>query len=274
MFQHRTDGSALTNALVIFEVVFHSVVRSVRSKHNNAMIALIQSILQSVAFILAFYFMMTIIPGGRSAAVRGDFLLFMMTGVFLFLTHTKTLGAVAGADGPASPMMQHAPMNTAIAILSAAIGALYLQVLTMLVVLFVYHTAFTPITIEEPIPAFGMFLLAWISGAAMGLVLYVLKPWFPGFVGIVTMIYQRSSMLFSGKMVLASSLPGYILPMFSWNPLFHVIDQTRGFVFINYNASVTDWHYTAWLALVFFVLGMMGEFYTRKSASISWNARR
>lgn len=274
MFQHRSDQTPFSRALTLSEVVYHAVVRSVRSKHNNAVLALVINIFQSAMFVLAFYFLMSIIPGGRGNAVRGDFLLFMMSGVFLFMSHTKTMGAVVGADGPSSPMMQHAPMNTSIAILSAAIGALYVQTLSMLVILFIYHAAFQPITIEEPIAAFGMMLLAWVSGAAIGLVLYVIKPWMPGIVGIITMIYQRSNMFFSGKMMLAGTLPGYMLPLFMWNPLFHTIDQARGHVFINYTATVTDWHYTAWIALIFGVIGMMGEFYTRRMASASWNARR
>jgi hypothetical protein len=35
--------------------------------------------------------------------------------------------------------MKHAPMNTAIAIASAALGALYIQVLTLIVILAVYQ---------------------------------------------------------------------------------------------------------------------------------------
>jgi len=273
MFQYRKDRSALSRAVTLSEVLFHSVVRSVRSKHNNAFMALALNIVQAVMFVMFFYFMFSVL-GMRGGAIRGDFLLYMMSGVFLFMTHTKTVGAVVGAEGPSSPMMQHAPMNTTIAIFSAALGALYLQVLSMLIILFAYHVAFTPIHIEEPIPAFGMLLLSWASGAAIGLLLYVLKPWLPGLIGIISTIYQRSNMLFSGKMVLANTLPGYMLPMFIWNPLFHTIDQARGFIFINYNPQVTSWHYTAWLALVFLVLGMMGEFYTRRAVSLSWSARR
>ncbi len=273
MFQYRTDKSALTRALTLGEVVFHCVVRSVRAKHNNAFFALGQNIMQAVMFLAFFYFMLTFM-GTRSAAIRGDFLLYLMSGVFLFMTHTKTVAAVVGAEGPSSPMMQHAPMNTTIAIVSAAVATLYVQTLSMVIILFIYHVAWTPIHIEEPVPAYGMLLLSWVSGAAIGLLLYVIKPWMPGVIGIISSIYQRSNMLFSGKMVLANSLPGYWLPMFIWNPLFHTIDQARGFIFINYNPKNTWWEYTAWLALVFVVLGLMGEFYTRRTASLSWSARR
>jgi ABC-type polysaccharide/polyol phosphate export permease len=75
-------------------------------------------------------------------------------------------------------------------------------------------------------------------------------------------------------MFLANNLPAYMLPIFSWNPLFHTIDQARGYVFINYNPMNTNWHYTLWVGIVLTMIGLMGEFYTRRHASLSWSARR
>ncbi|MBY6056522.1 ABC transporter permease [Leisingera daeponensis] len=273
MFQQRTRPSWMSGFFTLTEVVFHSVVRSVRSKHNNAFVALGLNLLQTVLFVAAFYVMFSLL-GLRGSAIRGDFLLYVMSGVYLFMVHTKTVSAVAGAEGPSSPMMQHAPMNTMVAILSAAIGALYIQVLSLFTILFAYHVAYTPVHIEEPIPAFGMVLLAWVTGVGVGLVFLVLKPWAPSFVSILTMIYQRANMIASGKMFLANTLPSFMLAMFDWNPLFHCIDQSRGFVFINYNPHFSSWEYAAWVALVLIVIGLMGEFYTRRHASLSWNARR
>ncbi|MEM6304822.1 MAG: ABC transporter permease [Pseudomonadota bacterium] len=262
-------GSAMSFA----ELVYHSIVRSIRKQHNNAFIAIFINMLQAILFVLAFYAMFSIL-GMRGAALRGDFLLYIMSGIFLYLTHIKALGAVAGSEGPASPMMQHAPMTTAIAIASAALGALYIQVLSCFVILYVYHVAFVPITIEEPIEAFGMLLLAWFTGCALGMVMLAVKPWFPTFVSIFTQIYQRANMIASGKMFVANMLPGYMIAMFDWNPLFHAIDQSRGYVFLNYNPRYSTWEYAFWVGVVLLVIGLMGEFYTRKHASLSWNARR
>jgi ABC-type polysaccharide/polyol phosphate export permease len=274
MFQTtRRKQGPIGSALRIFELVYHSVVRSIRKGHNNAFLAIGTNLLQSIIFVLAFYFMF-IVLGLRGSAIRGDFLLYIMSGIFLFMTHTKTMAAVVGSEGPASPMMQHAPMNTIIAIASAAVGALYIQVLSMAVILFIYHVAFTPILIEEPFPAFGMLMIAWFTGAAIGIVLLALKPWAPQFVTIFNTVYQRVNMIASGKMFVANTLPSFMLTLFDWNPLFHCIDQARGFIFINYNPRYTDWHYAVWVGIVLLMIGLMGEFYTRRHASISWSARR
>jgi ABC-type polysaccharide/polyol phosphate export permease len=101
-----------------------------------------------------------------------------------------------------------------------------------------------------------------------------MKPWAPGFVGMLTTVYQRASMICSGKMFVANTLPGFMIAMFDWHPLFHTIDQARGFVFINYFPRNSDYMYTLYLGLTFIMIGMMGEFYTRQYASSSWSARQ
>ncbi|UWR22521.1 ABC transporter permease [Sulfitobacter sp. S190] len=274
MFQPiRRNRSKLTVILVMMELVYHSIVRSVRKSHNNAFIALGVNLLQAIIFVAAFYVMFSIL-GLRGAAIRGDFLIYIMSGIFLYMTHTKALGAVVGSEGPASPMMQHAPMNTIISISSAALGSLYIQLLTLGLILFCYHVAYKPLEIDDPAGAMGMLILAWFTGLALGLVLLAIKPWFPTFVSIFTTIYQRANMIASGKMFVANTLPGFMLAMFDWNPLFHTIDQARGYTFINYNPRYSDPMYALWVGVILVMIGLMGEFYTRRHASVSWGARR
>ena len=273
MFQATRPRSTSRSALRLADLIYHATVRQVRRDHGNAVIGLLLNILQTVTFVLAFYFLFSVL-GLRGAAIRGDFLLYIMSGIFLFMTHTKAMGAVVGSEGPASPMMKHAPMNTIVAIASAALASLYIQVLSMVVVLWVYHAAFQPITIHQPVPAMGMVLLAWFSGVAIGMVFLALKPWMPDVVKVVSSVYGRANMIASGKMFVANAMPGYILVFFTWNPLFHCIDQARGFVFINYNPHFSNVAYPLVLSLVLMFIGLLGEFTTRRTASLSWEARR
>ncbi len=273
-FQSRRKATGgLSTALEIAEVVYHSTVRSVRKKHSNAFIALGVNMLQVVIFVGVFYLMFSIL-GLRGAAIRGDFLVYIMSGIFLFMTHVKTLQAVVASEGPANPMMQHAPMNTIISICSAALGALYIQILSLFLILFGYHVGVTPVEIDKPISAFGMLMIAWFAGLALGIVLLALKPWFPTVVQVLSVLYMRANMIASGKMFVANSLPSFMLAMFDWNPLFHLIDQARGFAFINYVPRYSNWEYAITVALILVMLGLMGEFYTRRHASASWEARR
>jgi ABC-type polysaccharide/polyol phosphate export permease len=274
MFRHTThDRTILGQGFATLELIYHVAVRNLRKSHNNAVLGLVMSIVQSVMMLVIMYAMMSVF-GMRKIAVRGDFLLYVMSGVFLFMTHIKAIGAVSHADGPTSQMMMHAPMNPIISIMGAALASLYQQALSASVILFVYHTVWTAISIEDPVGMLGMFVLSWFSGVGIGMVFLSAKPWQPELVGILVMIYQRANVIASGKMMLANNVSPSRRAWFDWNPLFHTIDQARGFIFLNYTPRYTDYIYAIEYALVCIMLGLMAEFFTRQHASASWNKRR
>lgn len=273
MFQATTRSNRARGFVAMIELIYHSIVRDVRRTHRNAFVGLLMNMMQTIVFVLAFYAMFSLL-GMRGAAIRGDFLLYIMSGIFLFMTHTKGMSAVVSSEGPASPMMQHAPMTTFIAIMASALSSLYLQILSLATVLFLYHVLVTPVVIDQPFGALGMLLAAWFSGCAVGMIFLALKPWAPDIVTVATNIYARVNMVASGKMFVANSLPSSMLVLFDWNPLFHTIDQARGYIFLHYNPHFSSSIYPVYVALALLMLGMMGEFYTRKNASLSWNAGR
>ncbi|MEZ5911080.1 MAG: ABC transporter permease [Paracoccaceae bacterium] len=272
MFRIEGRRSAFHGALKLAEVIYHASVRSVRKSQGNAVIGLIINIVQSLVMLLVLYAMFSLL-GMRGNAIRGDYFLYLMSGIFLFMAHNKTLKAVSKADSSTSSMMLHAPMTTFVAIAAAAIGALYQQFLAMFVILFVYHVAVAPVYIDDPAGAVAMILLAWFSGIAIGLLFYAANPWWPAGVGIISSIYMRANMITSGKMFVANNLPNWQIQLFDWNPLFHAVDQERGFVFLNYFPRTTSVMYPLYFSLACLVIGVMAEFFTRQRASASWSLR-
>jgi len=273
MFQPQIQKTTTRTFFGMAELIYHSIVRDVRKTHSNAVVGLLMNMMQTVVFVLTFYAMFFFL-GMRGAAIRGDFLLYIMSGIFLFMCHTKAVSAVVGSEGPASAMMRHAPMNTVISITAAAVSSLYLQLLSLFFVLFIYHVAVTPVVIDQPIGALAMLLVAWLSGVGVGMIFLAMKPWAPDAVKLLVSIYSRANMIASGKMFVANSLPSSMLVLFDWNPLFHTIDQARGYIFLHYNPHFSSPTYPFYVAIALVLLGLMGEFYTRKSASISWGASR
>jgi ABC-type polysaccharide/polyol phosphate export permease len=273
MFEQRLNRSRLGSAIAIAELIYHASVHSIRKSHRNALMSIGLNMLQAIIFVLSFYAMFEIL-GLRRNTIRGDFLLYIMSGIFLFMTHVKTIGAISGAEGATSAMMKHAPMNTAVTIGAAALSTLYIQVLSLTLILFIYDVVFQPITIDQPVYAFGMLLMSWFTGIGIGLVFLALKPWAPQFVSVFSQVYQRANMIASGKMFVANSLPAYMVAMFDWNPLFHAIDQCRGYVFLNYTPHNTSIEYPLYVGIGLVMVGLMGEFYTRRHASVSWDAKR
>ena len=274
MFQQITKrDNAAAGTLATLELIYHLTVRQIRKSHRNAVVGLATEILQAVIFIAALYLMFSLL-GARSSAIRGDFLLYLMTGICAFLAHIRALASISGAEGVTSSMMKHRSLNSVVIIVSAALASLYLQVLSVCVVLFGVHVLFHPLELHDPFSAMGVFILAWFSGACNGMLFRAIKPWYPSASNIIQMIYMRVNMIFSGKMFVANTLPAYMLPWFEWNPLFHAIDQIRGYIFINYFPRYTDWTYIIWFGLAVLVIGMLGENYSRKHASISLASRQ
>ena len=274
MFYFKRSQTLLGSAFTTAELVFHAVVRNVRSQHSNAVLAIVVSILQILVMAVVFYTIMTFMGRGGITKIRGEFVLYVLSGVFLFITHIQSIGAMAGVGAGNNPMMLHSPMNVMVMMLAAAFGTLYTQLTAVLIILFIYSVAVNPLEIQDPGGAFGMFILAWFTGCAIGLVFLSLKPWFPKTTEMVSNIYRRLNMIFSGKMFVANALGGSMLMMFAWNPLFHIIDQCRGYVFRNYFPRNTNWEYALWVGIVLLMIGLMAEFFTRQHVSKSWDARR
>ncbi len=274
MFRHKPiERSALGTAFETLELIFHAAIRNLRKSHANAVLGLSISILQALIMVLVMYFLFDLL-GMRRIAVRGDFMLYVMSGVFMFMTHVKAIGAVASADGGSSPMMMHAPMNPIISICGAALSSLYEQVLAASVILFAYHSLFTPISIEFPVGMMGMFLLSWFCGVGIGMIFLAATPWQPDTVKIIRTLYQRANMIASGKMLLANNTKSDLRALFDWNPLFHTIDHARGFIFLNYVPRYTSIEYAVKFGLICIMIGLMAEFFTRQHISASWNKRR
>ncbi|PRY75681.1 ABC-type polysaccharide/polyol phosphate export permease [Yoonia maritima] len=273
MFQTRRNASTAGSLFSNLELIYHVTVRTVRGGNRNAVVGLVITVLQSMVMVAVFLLMYMVI-GMRSSPIRGDFLLYIMSGVLLFRAHIQTVKAVQGAGGALAPMMLYAPMNPIVTMTSAALAELYQQTLSIIIVLTIYHCAFTPISIDNPIGAMGMLLLAWFSGIGVGIVFLAITPWFPRTMGIVGQMYRRLNMIASGKMFLVNSLPASMIAMFDWNPLFHIIDQNKGFVFLHYNPHFTTISYPLYVSLTLLVIGMMGMFFTRQHVSASWSAGR
>ena len=253
-------------------LVYHGTVRKVRSSKGNAIQALLMEILQSATVVIFFYVLITFL-GMRGVAVRGSFVLYVLTGAFLFLTHNKAISAVGGG-GPTNPMLKHAPVSTLMLIVSGAFASLYVQILAVLVITFIANVLIDPFTVYNLRGVTLCFIIAWFSGCAIGIIFLSLRPFFPATIKIIEQVYKRANMIFSGKMFLANTLPGYMLMWFNWNPLFHTIDQARGYAFVNYTPHYTNLQYPMYLSPVLICVGMMLEHGARTYVSASWSKRR
>lgn len=237
-------------------VLYHATVRDIRSAHANAFIAIGSEIAQALVLVILIMVFLNALGIGR-LMVRGNAMLSVLTGVFLFLIYTRAFSRVISSAVKAGKMVRHRSTPPVLMYLSAALASLYIQVLALLVMLLATHVLFAPVVIDAAPRAALAVGLAWFSGLGAGVLAVSLRPYAPKLVQIAGSFYSRGNMFFSGKMVLAGSLSATVLQYFTWNPLFHAIDQARGAVFINYTATTTNLLYPFAVGAMCLLLGMM-----------------
>jgi len=268
----RKNRSIFFAGLAFVELLYHAIVRDIRISSGNASVGLLLAVSQSLIMLGVFFLMYTVM-GLRSFAIRGDFVVFLLTGIFLFLTHNRAIMSVMGAASPTAPMMQHAPMNTLIGIAAVALSGLYIQILSIMIIIFVVNVLRGGLEFYYPAGLLFPFFMAWASGVGIGIIFLVLKPFAPKLVPMISMMYRRANMITSGKMLPANYMTAGMVGWFDWNPLFHAIDQSRGAAFVNYIPHRSNMEYPVYFTLVIITIGLMIEFWLRKNMSASWGKR-
>ena len=270
----RTNTTLGQAALGFLEVLYHTIVRNVRVESGNAALGVLTQVGRMLVLVGMFYLMYEyLFTGMRRSLIRGDFVLFILSGVFLFFLHNNAVSKTLAAGNAVGPMMVHAPMTPMLSILAGALASLYTQTLAAAIILFFAYVLRDGLTIEDPAAALAPYMLAWLSGVVVGLVFLLAKPFAPRLVGILSMVYLRLNLFTSGKFFVANALSGSMVAWFGWNPLFHCIDQMRGALFVNYFPHVTTLAYPVWFCVTGLVLGLMGTHWMRGTVSRSTGKR-
>ena len=267
MTTNTRSPSIFWGTLEFMELIFHSVVREVRTQSGNATFGILKEVTQIAIFMLVFYMLFLFM--GRSVAIRGDFMMFLLTGIVLMLTHMKAIGTSMQASNATSAIMQHAPMTVMLSIIARAFAGLYFQFVAVTLVVLVLWIVGSDLTVQNPSGLVLPVFFSWASGIAIGMVFMTVKPVAPGPMKTFSMLYRRAQMVTSGKFLPAAYMPAAMVPYFAWNPLFHCIDQARVATFVNYNSDVSNIAYPIWFTIVALTLGLMGEFWARKNLSKS-----
>lgn len=267
MSSQSQSKSMFFGTLEFMELVFHSVVREVRTQSGNATLGILREVVSISVFLGIFYLLFLFM--GRQIAIRGDFMMFLLTGIVLMVIHIKAISSVRGASNATAAIMQHAPMTVILSIITKAFAGLYLQGIAIsMIVLFLWIFGMD-LAVKNPAGLVLPVIFSWASGISIGLIFMMASPVAPMTVKALTPFYMRAQMITSGKFMPAAYMPTAMLPWFQWNPLFHTIDQARLATFVNYNKEVSSMAYPIWFTLIAMTLGLMGEFWSRKNLSKS-----
>ena len=241
------------------------LVRDLRTEHKNAALGILISISQPLMTGLVFYVFMNLL-GGSAAPIRGDDLTFTLIGFILFFMHIRTANAVGGAIR--RDMMNHQRLTPFLMVCVKAMASFYKNVLALLVMIALNYLLRGIYVMQDPLTFVLVVFWCWMGGVAAGLIFMALNRYFT-WGPIVQSTFTRVMFFTSGKFFVASKLPAHFRPFMDWNPLFHLLDQGRGAVFLNYGARTTDMSYAIWVILAVLVIGFLVEHQVRVNYSAS-----
>lgn len=238
-------------------VLYATTVREIRSSAGASQLGLILNILQTLAYVGAFYVLFVMI-GRRDAGLRGDTMMFLLSGVLLFRMHVETMSKVMGAVSANQALLNYEPTKSVIFVWARALTALYEFLLVTILMIGAAALARGELELHHPFGLIAPILAAWLSGVGVGLLFMFAQAHFSWF-GVISTLYRRVLMFTSGKFFVANAVPTVALPFLWWNPLFHAIDLTRGAIFVNYAPRNTSFEVMVSLALGLLVIGHVFE---------------
>ena len=73
----------------------------------------------------------------------------------------------------------------------------------------------------------------------------------------------------SGIFFASNELPSHVREIFLWNPVLHVVEITRGGLFVSYDPIGVSWTYPAIYILAFAVIGLTVERVARRQLEVT-----
>ena len=255
----------LTEAYAFGSLVYSLVVRDLRTEHRNAALGILISVAQPLLMGLLFFAFMSIMGRG-GGQIRGDALTFVITGFIIFFAHIRTVTGVAGSLR--QDMLNHQRLTPFLMISVKAIGSLYKNVFALLIMLAANYLLRGVYEMDDMLLFMGAIFWCWLGGVAVGSIFLAINRYL-SWGNLLSTTYVRIMFFTSGKFFVASTIPSNIRPFLDWNPLFHLLDQGRGAVFVNYAASTTSMDYAIKVILLLMVVGFLTEAYVRRHYSVS-----
>ena len=253
-------------SLVAFSTLVYSlVVRDLRTEHKNAALGILISVAQPLVAGLIFYAFMALLGGGMGK-VRGDDLTFVLLGFVVFFMHVRTVAQVTNALR--EDMLNHQRLSPFLLVTVKGISAGYKIILALLILIALNYLLRGVYEMHNLLRFILVIFWCWLGGIAVG-ILFMAAVRYLSWGGILQTVYIRVMFFTSGKFFVANMIGSDWRIFMDWNPLFHLLDQSRDASFLNYTARTTNMEYPIIVYLAILVIAMLVEHFVRTNYSQS-----
>lgn len=193
---------------------------------------------------------------GRDSISGVEVALFMITGLLPFKFFSKLLPQLAQAVHANRSLFAYRQVTP----IDPLLTRLLIETATFLVVYVLILTAMAwlgfDVWPQNMLALLGASALLLILAAGIGLIMCCAVAYWEDATKVLAMV-MIPMFFVSGIFFCATMIPQQYWYLFSWNPIFHVLELSRDAFFPTYTTPVGSWEYVGLCALVSFSVGLM-----------------
>lgn len=222
-------------AMRSLDVITALMAREVKTRYGGYALGYLWSFAGPLAWISLIFFSFRFF--GRIPPIHADVLSFIVSGVLPYVGFRYTISSVARTNSIYSSVSAVATVSRWQVFSALALTELFTTAAVFLMLLLAVYIGFDKFSIENPALTAICFFMAWAVGFSFGLFFDVLSAFSIHVLKLVPVLL-RPMFVVSGVFYTAQELPGFVLDVLEWNPLFHCIEGVRSGMFFGYHSPI------------------------------------
>lgn len=240
-----------TRASLWKDVIFALLLRQLSSKFNDK-IGVSWLIIQPVLFILALSLLRGSLDGGNSKGIPT--FVFMMLGfvtVLQFLSSWTSVSSAIQKDKPLYAFRQVVPFAS---IVSTALIELIANVIIMSSLCMACYLLKIDLQLAEPLKVLLYLVEIQFIAFSLGIIFGIARMFVQEIVKIEQLI-QRPLIFISGTFFTLSDMPESTWKYFTWNPLLHAVELSRGYSYESFElvSAISSTYLHVWTLTAIFL---------------------
>lgn len=240
----------------MLRVVYALILREIKSRFGEQRLGYIWALLEPIIFVAV---LSTIWSFRGSDSISGMGLeLFMVTGFVPFFLFRNIMSACMRALAANRQLLTFPQVQFYDLILARFLLEFCTSIIVFIIIVSgIYLTGLDNVAIDFPLGVLIGFCLMALFGLGLGLCLSSLLPIFPSMQPLSEAFLGRPLFLTSGLFFSADMLPESARPYLLMNPLFQIIEYTRGSFFKGVESPYFDPEYTIIFLIILLFIGML-----------------
>lgn len=193
---------------------------------------------------------------GRSSVAGIPVAIFLFVGILPFKFFGKLIPQIGAAIDANKALFTYRQVTA----VDPIITRILIEVLTFIVVYVLIFTAMAwlgfDVSPDNLLELLAACFLLLSTAVGLGLLLCCAVTYWPDAAKLFAMV-MTPMFLISGILYCATMIPEQYWYLFSWNPIFHLIELSRDAFFVSYKTPIGDWYFVSFVALSSLSIGLM-----------------